>query len=791
MSECKRVRELLALRPAEWSADERLRVETHLATCADCADLARVYAGQERVIQSAPRARLTNAQRDHFFARIRRETRRRTLQNRISTALGAAAAGGALIALALGLYTMLSGSQTPTGSAPQGPISTRVIATPAKSRAANNADEALWFWVDAAHDPDLAHRTTAILQRQPWWDGEIVLFTYEDRFPESEGGGRQKVLSWVLAEPDPDEPSWTVSASGNKEVHWLADQAAPNYDEWGIFTFWLSERQDSQGRTMSVIYGLWFVSGENPETLKLTWNGEPIDVPLHNDSFLYVVEGEWKKRPEIMWRCDHSGGGVCGVGLRTDEPLPILEPIIFAGEIRGDWQSLDPLTGKLDSLYFGGPNVPEERSAPGQLSVPVDLGFTLPWQVIAPPSTDWRVFVHMLNEAGEVVMQSDVAVDWPDQTCLESEYDLECTVTSEHQWYFPADLPRGLYTIVAGLYDPETGERALLTSPSGAKSPVTLGQVWVVNPAQATLRVFSGRPNPTWTLTPTQTTELQARLASLTATDQPFDDSGWLGYAGLVLLQPESEGAPAQTILADRGIVRIENGDQVTLWADPNRSVERWLLDTAAGQVEEAVIEAARQEIDALVIHVVREGDTLQSIAARYGVSAEELLRTNDLKDPAELRVGWALVIPPLSPPVEPQGFAIYPLAEESAPTCVGTPMLSLDDILTYDWDMHAMTLTDAAYARLAGLHIPVAPGIPFVACVDSAPIYTGAFWTPLSSASFDGIVIEVLPTTENRPLRIQLGYPESPEMFTGEDLRGDPRILQSLEAANKLLPWP
>jgi len=607
MSECKRVRELLALRPDDWDAAERRRsaersrrsrVETHLATCADCANRARAYAKQDRLVRSTSRVRLTAAQRDQLLSHIQQERTRYEMHTKLVTALSTTMAVVALIGLTLGLYTMFRGENQPiTG----GPVATRVVST--------------------------------------------------------------------------EEPALT--------------------------------------------------------------------------------------------------------------------PLVFAGEIRGNWQSLDPLTGKPDPLYFGGPNVPEDRSTPGQLSVPVDLSLMLNWQVVAPPSADWRVFVHMLNEAGEVVMQSDVAVDWPDQTCLESEYDLECTVTSEHQWYFPADLPRGLYTIVAGLYDPETGERAPLTGPAGAMSPVTLGQVWVVDPAQATLRVFSGRLNPTWTLTPTQTTELQARLASLSATDQPFDDSGGLGYSGFVLLQPAQTDTPAQTILVDRGIVRIESGDQVTLWIDPDRSIERWLLETAAGQVEEAVIESVRQEIDALVIHVVREGDTLQSIAARYGVSAEELLKTNDLGDPATLRVGYALLIPRLSLSEESRGFAIYLVADESTAVCEGTPILSLDDIRTYDWDTHAMTLTGAAHARLGRLNVPVAPGVPFVACVDDEPIYTGAFWTPLSSASSDGIVIEVLPTTENRPLRIQLGYPEAPELFTGADLRGDPRIFQSLEAAGKLLPWP
>ena len=53
---------------------------------------------------------------------------------------------------------------------------------------------------------------------------------------------------------------------------------------------------------------------------------------------------------------------------------------------------------------------------------------------------------------------------------------------------------------------------------------------------------------------------------------------------------------------------------------------------------------------------------------------------------------------------------------------------------------------------------------------------------------SHDGIVIDTLPAQAGSPLsRLQLGYPESPELFTGEDLRDDTRIRQSLQEAGKL----
>ena len=49
-------------------------------------------------------------------------------------------------------------------------------------------------------------------------------------------------------------------------------------------------------------------------------------------------------------------------------------------------------------------------------------------------------------------------------------------------------------------------------------------------------------------------------------------------------------------------------------------------------------------------IYVVREGDTLSGIAARFGVSEEQILAENPLSDRDRLFVGQELVIPPPPP---------------------------------------------------------------------------------------------------------------------------------------------
>jgi hypothetical protein len=116
------------------------------------------------------------------------------------------------------------------------------------------------------------------------------------------------------------------------------------------------------------------------------------------------------------------------------------------------------------------------------------------------------------------------------------------------------------------------------------------------------------------------------------------------------------------------------------------------------------------------------------------------------------------------------------------------SPILSGADIVTYTWEIHEIELTDTARERVARLEVPLTTGVPFVVCVGDERIYSGAFWVSWSSMSFNGIVIDTLfAKMDDHSIRIQLGYPESPELFEGEDLRSDPRILQSLTGSGKL----
>ena len=141
------------------------------------------------------------------------------------------------------------------------------------------------------------------------------------------------------------------------------------------------------------------------------------------------------------------------------------------------------------------------------------------------------------------------------------------------------------------------------------------------------------------------------------------------------------------------------------------------------------------------------------------------------------------------------EGFAVYltegDIPPESMPALdqvdiAKRPIISVDDVVTYNAQTHELKLTTDAYEDLMNLDVPV-NGRSFVVCVDREPIYWGAIWTLLSSISFDGIIIRKPSAEDTNVVALELGYPSS-SFHQGEDPRNDSRIMESLERAGKLI---
>ena len=142
------------------------------------------------------------------------------------------------------------------------------------------------------------------------------------------------------------------------------------------------------------------------------------------------------------------------------------------------------------------------------------------------------------------------------------------------------------------------------------------------------------------------------------------------------------------------------------------------------------------------------------------------------------------------------EGFAIYLTKEDIPPAQMEAlshiniaekPIISIEDVITYNAQTHEIKLTDTAFERISQLEVPVS-GKSFLVCVDKRPVYWGAFWTPISSIPFDGVTIwKPFGSQEPEVIALELGYPSS-SFYSDEDPRNDVEIMKSLDQAGKLI---
>ena len=96
------------------------------------------------------------------------------------------------------------------------------------------------------------------------------------------------------------------------------------------------------------------------------------------------------------------------------------------------------------------------------------------------------------------------------------------------------------------------------------------------------LDIFSGSPNPSWTLTPDESKKLMNLLDSLPEVPKKEPDDG-LGYRGFILnLTSEKTDAPPRRVHIFNGIIAIDSGTK-KYYRDLH-GLEKWLLHHASSQ---------------------------------------------------------------------------------------------------------------------------------------------------------------------------------------------------------------
>jgi hypothetical protein len=114
---------------------------------------------------------------------------------------------------------------------------------------------------------------------------------------------------------------------------------------------------------------------------------------------------------------------------------------------------------------------------------------------------------------------------------------------------------------------------------------------------EVSLGIYSGRTDPSWTLTAAESAELRRLLSSLPTTiGEP--PQGGLGYHGFVLTTADA-GRTDQTLVAYRGAIADVGSGSRTYLVDEDRAVERYLLDTGRTYLSAGEVNAVETDLTA------------------------------------------------------------------------------------------------------------------------------------------------------------------------------------------------
>lgn len=100
--------------------------------------------------------------------------------------------------------------------------------------------------------------------------------------------------------------------------------------------------------------------------------------------------------------------------------------------------------------------------------------------------------------------------------------------------------------------------------------------------SEVEIDIFSGMPNPTWTLTDAESRRFAERLAALPPA-APRELSANLGYRGLIVTIHRPRGQAK--VRVQQGVAEIMQDARIDYHEDRNRTLERWLIDTGKAHV--------------------------------------------------------------------------------------------------------------------------------------------------------------------------------------------------------------
>jgi hypothetical protein len=101
------------------------------------------------------------------------------------------------------------------------------------------------------------------------------------------------------------------------------------------------------------------------------------------------------------------------------------------------------------------------------------------------------------------------------------------------------------------------------------------------------IEIFSGMPNPEWTLSEASAAMFLSKLSGLQkTTERPRSTN--LGYRGLVARMSQEAGLQ---MYIQNGLIESSDGTSSTFFLDSQRSLERWLIGTGRKSLSHEILE--------------------------------------------------------------------------------------------------------------------------------------------------------------------------------------------------------
>ena len=108
--------------------------------------------------------------------------------------------------------------------------------------------------------------------------------------------------------------------------------------------------------------------------------------------------------------------------------------------------------------------------------------------------------------------------------------------------------------------------------------------------------LFSGRPNPAWTLDAAEAEDLADLLRLLPPGGAAPEPPG-LGYRGMVVRGVEAALPGCTELRLFRGAAAAECAAGPRTFTDRERAVERWLVDSARRRLDPGLVEVLQGEV--------------------------------------------------------------------------------------------------------------------------------------------------------------------------------------------------